>query len=274
MRSLEFTPIGRRTSRIGLGCGRLVGRSSLRRSAAIVEAALALGIRYFDVAPSYGLGTAEEVLGEVLGDSQEVVIATKVGVPRPVYSASTDRLRLWVKPLLDRARALKSIVRHVASSASSAQPRPRYDFSASAIRMSLEESLRRLRRGSVEVFLAHEPHPEDLTDAVGEGFERLHGEGLIRAHGVGIGAVSDRWSRFGSIWQSGWPGQTASVYAADMAHVWHGAVRTWQSSWASARSARPSAVVREVLEASPEAILLVSASTPERLRELLAEVDR
>jgi hypothetical protein len=168
---------------------------------------------------------------------------------------------------------LKSLARTVVTSASNSQARPRHDFSAAAIRASLEESLRLLRRASVDVFLAHEPHPEDLSDTVAEGFERLRGEGLIGAYGVGIGAISDRWSRFGAIWQSCWPGPSARAYAPDVTHVWHGAVRTRQQGAAQATS-RPSDVVREVLEVSPDAILLVSASTPARLRELLAEVDR
>ena len=92
MNQIDFLPIGRKVSQIGLGCGRLVGRSTLIQSARIVETALDLGIRYFDVAPSYGMGTAEEVLGHVTGDSKEVVIATKVGIPRPHYSARNNFL--------------------------------------------------------------------------------------------------------------------------------------------------------------------------------------
>lgn len=270
MQHVEFSPIGRRTSRIGLGCGRLVGRSSHRRSARVVEAALDLGIRYFDVAPSYGLGTAEEVIGAVIGDAPEVAIATKVGVPRPPYSAKVDAVRNMVRPVLDRVGVLKRLAQRVTKPAGE---RPRYDFSDAGVRSTLETSLRKLRRGSVDVLLAHEPHRLDLTDEVAERFERLRAEGLITAYGVGIGAISDRWERFGSIWQSCWPGPRATQYAPDVEHVWHGAVRTLPPKAADGRRPRPAAVVRQVLAASPGTILLVSASTPGRLRDLLEEVD-
>src|SRR6185295_13486167 len=126
---------------------------------------LALGIRYFDVAPSYGLGTAEEVLGAVLGDSRDVVIATKVGVPRPAYSPRGDLVRRLAKSVLDRVGLLKRLAQNAASRGRPASgERPRYDFSATGIRMSLEESLKKLRRGSIDVLLAHEPHRLDLSE--------------------------------------------------------------------------------------------------------------
>jgi aryl-alcohol dehydrogenase-like predicted oxidoreductase len=271
MHRIEFAPIGRETSRIGLGCGRLVGRSSFRQSARLVEQALELGIRYFDVAPSYGLGTADEVLGAVIGNSKEVVIATKVGVPRPIYSARANLLRGLIRPVLNRIRPLKDLVLRARSSARSAE-RPRYDFSVEGIRASLEESLRNLRRDSVDVFLAHEPHPEDLTDEVASRFEDLRREGLIRAFGVGIGAVGDRWSRFGSIWQSAWPGPAARSYARDVEHIWHGAIRAWSTGPGGQRPS-PWTAARAVLDQSPTSILLISASTTRHLQELAGEVD-
>jgi aryl-alcohol dehydrogenase-like predicted oxidoreductase len=273
MRFAEFRPLGRSTSRIGLGCGRLVGRSSARESARLVEAAIDLGIRYFDVAPSYGLGTAEEVVGAVIGNSKDVVVATKVGVPRPAYSERANAIRRLAKPILDRVRVLKGLAQGIVRrSARPSGERPRYDFSAAGIRASLEESLQKLRRPAVDVFLAHEPHPEDLRSEVVARFEALRAEGLIAAYGVGIAAVGDRWEPFGSIWQSCWPGGSASGYAQDVEHVWHGAIR-WREAEAGGRRLPAGTVVRRVLDASPTSILLVSASTPARLRELLRDVD-
>lgn len=266
MREIDFLPIGRRTSRIGLGCARLAGRDSLRESSRMVEAALALGIRYFDVAPSYGLGTAEEVLGAVIGANREVVVATKVGVPRPAYSSGSNRIRQLSKRILDRIRPLKAAALGSMRMLAKGHERPRYDFSGGALRVSLEQSLERLRRDSVDIFLAHEPHRDDLREEVAAGFQDLQSKGLITAFGVGVGAVSAPWARFGPIWQSCWPGDGARNYPPEVTYVWHGAIRT-------SRSATPEQVVREVLEASPTSILLVSASTPRRLSELVAEID-
>ena len=274
MRYFDFGPTGKRTSRVGFGCGRLVGRSSLRHSAKLIETALELGVRYFDVAPSYGMGTAEEVLGEVIGDAKEVTVATKVGVPRPSYSAKADLVRRLRKSVLDRVGILRPIAQRAAMrSAQSSGERPRYDFSAAGIHASLEESLEKLRRRFVDVFLAHEPNPLDLCDEVAAGFQSLRVEGLITAFGVGVGVVGDRWGRFGSIWQSCWPGPSATQYAQDVEYIWHGAIRMAPRNSVGGRPAHPSAIVRDVLEDRRTSILVVSASTPQRLRELLGEID-
>ena len=86
MKMVLVPGIARPITQIALGCGRLNGRLERRSSARIVEAALALGIRHFDTAPSYGMGTADEVLGSVLSGVDGVTITSKVGIARPQYS--------------------------------------------------------------------------------------------------------------------------------------------------------------------------------------------
>lgn len=259
----DYLSLGRPTSNIGLGCGRLVGRSSLRRSAKLVETALELGIRHFDVAPSYGMGTAEEVLGAVLESVPDITIATKVGVPRPQYARGRALLRQVAKPLLDRRRALKSFAQGIHRGQPGAVDRSPFVFSNDAIRRSLDESLEKLRRHSVDVLLLHEPRPSDLNANTAHCLERLAGEGLFSAWGVGIDACSQRWREFGSIWQSRWPGSTVDEYRGAVSYVFHGVVRYASSSES------PGAAVRAAVERAPGSLLLVSASTPGRLRELL-----
>ena len=73
-------------SAIGFGCWAIGGKwwgddVDDRQSAAAIEAALAHGINWFDTAPLYGYGHADEVLVATLGARRhDVVIATKVGV--------------------------------------------------------------------------------------------------------------------------------------------------------------------------------------------------
>jgi aryl-alcohol dehydrogenase-like predicted oxidoreductase len=265
----DFLSIGKSTSQIGLGCARLVGRRSLRRSAELIETALDLGIRYFDVAPSYGMGTAEEVVGEVLGGSNQVTVATKVGIPRPRYGARADLLRWLAMPILNRQRSLKALATRMYSRSSTVE-RGSFDFSRRAIRTSLEVSLEKLRRDSVDVFLAHEPEVRDLVPSVDEGFEELVREGLITAFGAGVDSTGDRWTRFGSIWQSRWPDGQIRGYQHDVAYIFHGVVRSAAGS--GMEGARASALVRAALARAPNSILLVSASTPGRLKGLLEEV--
>lgn len=73
-------------SEIGLGCGGNAGmmvRGSASDQARIVARALELGINYFDTAPDYGDGIAEDNLGRVLGAmGQRPVINSKVEIRR------------------------------------------------------------------------------------------------------------------------------------------------------------------------------------------------
>ncbi len=111
-------------SAIGFGCWAIGGKwwgddVDDRRSIAAIHAALDHGINWFDTAPLYGYGHADEILTRALGSRRhEVVIATKVGVrfePGPSGHAQSDlrpdhvvadceaslrRLRLETIPLL------------------------------------------------------------------------------------------------------------------------------------------------------------------------------
>jgi aryl-alcohol dehydrogenase-like predicted oxidoreductase len=272
MRHADFLSLGKPTSQVGLGCGRLVGRSSMRSSARVVDKALQLGIRYFDVAPSYGLGTAEEVIGHVIGASAEVTIATKVGISRPAYAAHTNLARRLAKPVLDRQGSLKRVAQRRQSKPREGEKRQAFDFSNTAVRQSLAESLEHLRRNSIDVLLAHEPRPSDLHEDVEEVFRGLVAERLATAYGVGIGAARDHWSHFGTIWQSRWPGPALADYEGDVAYVFHGVVRSALEHPASRVAPHVSTLLREVLEGAPESIFLVSSSSPKRLAELMRDV--
>ena len=69
---------------LGLGCWALGGNSygdvSESQAVDILETAYELGIRFFDTSPIYGDGLSEERLGKVLSKKQDVLIATKVGM--------------------------------------------------------------------------------------------------------------------------------------------------------------------------------------------------
>ncbi|MFO0828813.1 MAG: aldo/keto reductase [Phycisphaerales bacterium] len=268
MQQVELKPLGRRVSCLGLGCARMDGRVGLKRSARLIETALSLGITYFDVAAMYG--TAEEAVGHVIGNSKDVVVATKVGPPRPGYDARKARIRAVLKPMLDHARGLKMMLRgRVVAMPTSPAVRPRYDFSQAAIERSLEESLRYLKRDSVDVFLAHEPHPDDLTPATAARFQALVDRGLVKAFGAGVDVREDRWARFGSIWQSGWPAERVRSYKGDTTYVFHGVMRYAETD-RSGRTLTPTAeLIRRARSLAPNAVILFSASTPERIRQVV-----
>ena len=71
---------------VGMGCWAIGGKwwgDDVRDSDSIaaVHAALECGVNFFDTAPLYGHGHADEILLQALGSKRhDVVIATKVGV--------------------------------------------------------------------------------------------------------------------------------------------------------------------------------------------------
>jgi aryl-alcohol dehydrogenase-like predicted oxidoreductase len=73
---------GLNVSVIGLGCNNFGRRLDLDGTRAVVDAALAEGITFFDTADIYGgSGASEELLGEVLqGRRDQVILATKFGM--------------------------------------------------------------------------------------------------------------------------------------------------------------------------------------------------
>ena len=85
---MEYTILGRTgltVSRVGFGgggIGQVWGATTRDEAVRAVHRALDLGVNYFDVAPAYGDGKAEEALGLALeGHTEDVIIATKVRVP-------------------------------------------------------------------------------------------------------------------------------------------------------------------------------------------------
>lgn len=134
----------------------------------VVEAAWQAGIRFFDTAPLYGHGLAEQRLGAVLRAKprEEFVLATKVG----------RLLRADAPP--EPGQAYKGVP----------PVNPTYDFSYDGVMRSVEESLARLGLDRVDVLHIHDPdeHFEDALAGAYRALDRLRAEGTIRAVGAGM----------------------------------------------------------------------------------------
>jgi aryl-alcohol dehydrogenase-like predicted oxidoreductase len=141
----------------GGGIGMVWGPTTEEECIATVKQAVASGINVIDVAPVYGRGKAEEMVGQAWPElTSKPLIATKVFI----------------------------------------MPEERKDL-AGAIRRSLEGSLSRMRLGQVDLFQLHnqiEPQeptsPRRLTlrEVIGQGgvleiMQKLKDEGLVRALG-------------------------------------------------------------------------------------------
>jgi D-threo-aldose 1-dehydrogenase len=171
-------PIGSTTATVtalgfgGASAGNLYQETTGEEATAAVDCAWAGGIRYFDTAPHYGLGLSERRLGAALRHRpREVfVISTKVGrmlEPNPRPGGSD---------LAAGGFAVPDTLRR------------RFDFSAAAVRRSLEASLGRLGLDRVDLVYVHDPDDhvdEAIAGAIPE-LIRMREEGLVSAVGVGM----------------------------------------------------------------------------------------
>lgn len=123
-------------------------------SARAIRAAVDAGINFFDTADFYGLGHSEELIGNVLAQDKNVLVATKVG------QRNVDE---------------KIVV----------------DYSKAYILAACEKSLQRLKRDCIDYYQLHNarlPHLED--GACIEAMEQLKQEGKIRYWGLSLNTFS------------------------------------------------------------------------------------
>ena len=196
----ERVPIGRTglsVTRLGFGAASIGGVFDLvddRDGLATIDHGWDVGIRYFDVAPLYGYGTAERRLGRVLGGHRrdEFVLSTKVG--------KLVRRIDEVEPGADVDRDAFGDRRDADPNADSGY-RVVFDFSRDGILRSVEESLRRLGLDRIDILYLHDPD-EHWEAAIGEAYPALHRlreEGVVRAIGAGMNqsAMLARFAREG-----------------------------------------------------------------------------
>ena len=106
MELVQLGDSGLRASRVGLGCNNFGGRLDLERTRAVVDAALDVGVTFFDTAEIYGKGgDSERFLGEALaGRRDEAVIATKFGWGQEFGDGSSEYVRGAIEGSLERLR--------------------------------------------------------------------------------------------------------------------------------------------------------------------------
>lgn len=141
-----------------------------------VEAALEVGVGWFDTAPHYGAGLSERRLGAALA-GRKAAVSTKVGrVLEPVPEGAP--LPDW--GFVDTPRLT-----------------PVYDYSRAGVLRSFEESLARMGRERVEVVFVHDigrlthgdEHPAVFRQALEEALpalDALKAEGRTDASGIGV----------------------------------------------------------------------------------------
>ena len=161
MNATDTSQIGRtslQVTRLGLGGVFLASDAGPAEAGALIDRAVALGIRYLDTAPMYGLGESERRYRGPLSrlDRSDFVLSTKVG-------------------------------RRLQQDAGGSEPW-HFDFSRDGTLRSFESSLERLGLDRVDMLLVHDP--DDHADqALREAFPaliELREQGVVGAIGAGM----------------------------------------------------------------------------------------
>lgn len=116
----------------------------------LLKAAYDGGINFFDTAPVYGLGYAEELLRKAFGNSDKVIIATKTGL------RWKDKTRRSIYP----------------------------DLSSASLNFEIEQSLKRLGRDVIDIYQVHLPDPKTPIEETFTTLKKLQEAGKIRYIGV------------------------------------------------------------------------------------------
>ncbi|MEM7113250.1 MAG: aldo/keto reductase [Chloroflexota bacterium] len=154
MRMKKVALIEEEISAVGFGCWATGGadvwnNTTDQGSIAAIQRAVDLGVNFFDVAPVYGLGHAETVLGQALrGRRQKVLIATKCGL-------------VWDE-----------------------QKRVRNDLTAVSLHQEIDTSLQRLQTDYIDLYQIHWPDPNTPIAETMAALEAIKQSGKIRHIGV------------------------------------------------------------------------------------------
>ena len=169
--------------RFGLGgvpLGNEFAKHTDQDAQATYEAAWAMGVRYYDVAPWYGLGLSERRLGRFLHNQPrgDYLLSSKVG---KLLKASRNNRHAKMFPFSDSPNDLV------------------IDYTADGVRRSIEDSLQRLGVSHLDVVFVHDLSPDFAWFPTGweaqyriarkgafPALSKMRDEGIIRAWGVGV----------------------------------------------------------------------------------------
>jgi len=147
--------------RLIFGCGHFTGGASQSQAQRVVKKCLDMGLRRFDTAPLYGIGTAEAALGSALRqDGRDALIQAKVGLPRPRHGVLKSYLRLTKRVVSNRSILLGEVSRPARSTDPSV---PRGHFEFEQMRRSFTETLHALGQSCVQALFLHEAYADNIS---------------------------------------------------------------------------------------------------------------
>ncbi|WP_201161466.1 aldo/keto reductase [Phaeovulum veldkampii] len=141
---------------VGFGCASLGSRIGATEGRRALERALAAGITWFDVAPAYGDGQAERILGAfAAAHPGAITITSKVGLaPRPMG---------WRGALRPLARSAVAMLPQLRGLAATGRVPARLPLGPETLRQSVGASLAALRGAPIDRLMLHDPDPADVT---------------------------------------------------------------------------------------------------------------
>ncbi len=157
---------------------------SNEQAEATLKAAWEAGVRYYDTSPWYGLGLSERRFGHFLSSKkrEDYILSSKVG--RVLKATKKIPEVMWQDPSPFDYK---------------------YDYSAEAVRRSVEDSLQRLGVAYLDYAFIHDLSPdhngeyedgvtwEDHFEVAKKGampeLEKMKEEGLIKAWGLGVNTI-------------------------------------------------------------------------------------
>ena len=155
------TRLGQPISVIGFGCWSTASYNwsdaNTVESVRAIQTAIDCGINFFDVAPIYGYGDSETLLGQAIkGHRDEIFIATKCGLR-------------WEEK----------------------DGPARNDLSAASIQWEVEQSLKRLEIETIDLYQMHWPDHSTQLDETMAALQKLIDQGKIRHIGASNFSLAD-----------------------------------------------------------------------------------
>jgi aryl-alcohol dehydrogenase-like predicted oxidoreductase len=189
MRRVRLAGLDEEVSSLGFGCSSLGSRISSADGIRAAARAYDAGVTWFDVAPAYGGGKAESLLGEFVRTRRsDLHICTKVGLQAQPLSVVARTAVPAIRALVAAVPSMRRLIRAGPGSRNQA-----VELSAAVIASSIAESLKRLRTDYVDVLALHMPSPEAVArDDVLSALRGVLESGRARAVGVAGSAPSAR----------------------------------------------------------------------------------
>jgi hypothetical protein len=172
-----------------------------------------------------------------------------------------------------KARLLHTFERNAATSAHTGGSQSRRDLREDTVLRSLDESLKRLKRGYVDILLLHEPDQFRIDEELAVLFESLRRDGVIGAFGLAYGRVADTAPDFGAVLQSQYSEEILPGAKAPRSQIAHGVLRAgWNLPGNTNRPDTVTEYFERILARHSDFAIIFSASSGRQIRNAVGKI--